>query len=231
MSASFSPVGDLQTDPTLGLSFRLMQPAPTMPRHCLILLHGVGSHEANMAQLAKGVDANTLVILPRGPLTLGPGQFAWFRVAFGANGPSINTEEAERGRLTLIHFVQQVQLKYGVTPANTVIAGFSQGGIMSASVALSAPESVSGFGLLSGRILPELESHLASSERLSTLNAFVSHGEQDKVLPVAWAHRSDVLLTQLGVTHELHLYTTDHGISDDMHADFLTWLASRNARP
>lgn len=231
MSTSLSRPGELQTDPTLGLSFRLMQPVPAQPRQCVILLHGVGSNESNMAELARGMDANTLVILPRGPLTIGPGQFAWFRVAFGANGPSINAEEAEHSRQTLIHFVQQMQLKYGVAPANTVIAGFSQGGIMSASVALSTPESVAGFGLLSGRILPELEPHLASSERLTTLKAFVSHGEQDPVLPVAWAHRSDALLTQLGVAHDYHLYPMDHGISEGMHADFLTWLAALNARP
>jgi phospholipase/carboxylesterase len=208
-----------------------MQPVPAQPRQCVILLHGVGSHEANMVELARGVDANTLVILPRGPLTLGPGQFAWFRVAFDANGPRINAEEAERGRLALIHFVRQVQLKYGIAPANTVIAGFSQGGIMSASVALSTPESIAGFGLLSGRILPELDTSLASIERLATLKAFVSHGEQDPVLPVAWAHRSDALLTQLGVPHEFHLYPADHSISDGMHADFLTWLTSLKQLP
>ncbi|TDR42552.1 hypothetical protein DFR29_108137 [Tahibacter aquaticus] len=35
-----------------------------------------------------------------------------------------------------------------------------QGGIMSAAVALSRPELVSGFGVLAGRILPEIELQL-----------------------------------------------------------------------
>jgi phospholipase/carboxylesterase len=228
MNTSPSQFGALQTDPQLGLSFRLAQPVPTQPRRCVILLHGVGSNEANMADLATGMRPDTLVILARGPLTLGPGQYAWFRVAFTANGPSINAEEAEHGRQTLVHFVQQVQLKYGIAAQDTVIAGFSQGGIMSASVALSAPESVAGFGLLSGRILPELEPHLASRERLTTLKAFVGHGEQDNTLPVTWAHRSDKLLTELGVPHSLHLYPMGHGISPAIHADFLSWLAAVN---
>ncbi len=228
MSAATSRFGELQTGPQLGLCYRLAQPVPETPRRCVILLHGVGSNEANMADLARGMRPDTLVVLARGPLTLGPGQFAWFRVAFTANGPSADIEQAERSRQTLIHFVRQIQLSYGITPANTVIAGFSQGGIMSASVALSAPESVAGFGLLSGRILPELAPHLASRERLAKLKAFVSHGEQDNVLPVAWAHKSDALLTDLGVTHELHLFPMDHGISAAMHADFLSWLAAIN---
>lgn len=217
--------GELQTDASFGLTFRLVQPAPAHPRRCVILLHGVGSNEANMASLANGMSPDTLVILTRGPLTLGPGQYAWFRVAFGANGPSPNIVEAEISRLALIHFVQQVQATYGIAPANTVIAGFSQGGIMSASVGLSAPDTVAGFGLLSGRILPELAPHLAPQAQLAKLKAFVGHGEHDGVLPVAWAHKADARLTELCVPHELHLYPMDHGISPEIHADFLTWLA------
>jgi phospholipase/carboxylesterase len=107
-----------------------------------------------------------------------------------------------------------------------VVAGFSQGGIMSASVALSAPQSVGGFGLLSGRILPELEPHIADRAQLAGLRALVSHGEHDATLPVHWAHRSDALLTGLGVPHELRLYPMDHGISASMQADFVAWLAA-----
>jgi phospholipase/carboxylesterase len=40
---------------------------------------------------------------------------------------------------------------------------------MSASVALTSPESVAGFGLLCGRILPEMATLMASRERLSAL--------------------------------------------------------------
>jgi len=231
MNVAPARLGELQTDPHLGLSYRLVQPAPASPHRCVILLHGVGGNEVNMAGLARGMAPDTLVILARGPLTLAPDQFAWFRVAFTAQGPSANIEEAKRSRQLLTQFVQRVQARYGITPANTVLAGFSQGGIMSASVALSEPESVAGFGLLCGRIPPELEPHLATKERLAKLKAFVGHGEHDKVLPVAWAHRSDALLTQLGVAHALHLYPTDHGISAAMHTDFLAWLASLNPQP
>jgi phospholipase/carboxylesterase len=93
-------------------------------------------------------------------------------------------------------------------------------------VGWSSPESVRSFGLLSGRILPELEPEIASKERLSKLTAFVSHGQQDNTLPVHWAQRSDALLTQLGVRHSLKLYAMDHGISAAMQADFVEWMAA-----
>lgn len=217
-------LSDLHTEATSGLSYRLRLPAPTAPTRLLVLLHGVGGNETNLLEIATGVDANTLVVLVRGPLALGPQQHAWFQVRFGAEGPKIVPEEAERSRTQLIALVAKLQSQYGITADKSVVAGFSQGGIMSAGVALTAPESVAGFGLLSGRILPELEPHIASKERLSKLRGFVGHGEYDSKLPLHWAQRSDVWLTELGVQHTLNIYPIDHGISAAMHADFIAWL-------
>jgi phospholipase/carboxylesterase len=226
MNTTSYSLSELQTDATTQLGYRLRLPAPTKPTKLLVLLHGVGGNETNLLNLADGIDPDTLVVLGRGPLLMGGPQFAWFRVSFTANGPQISPDEAERSRTLLISLLQQLQQQHGIAPEQTVIAGFSQGGIMSASVGLSSPESVRGFGLLSGRILPELEPAIASKERLSTLKVFLSHGEQDNTLPVHWAHRSDTLLTQLGVQHSLRLYAMDHGISAAMHADFVNWLAA-----
>jgi phospholipase/carboxylesterase len=219
-------LGPLQQDSVSGLQYSIRLSAPAKPARCLVLLHGVGSNEANMLALANGVSDDTLVVTVRGPLVLGPGQFAWFRVAFTASGPRIVPEEAEHSRLALIALVQQLQAAHGIAANKTVVAGFSQGGIMSASVALSAPQVVEGFGLLSGRILPELRPHISSKVQLANLQAFVAHGELDSKLPVDWAHKSHELLDELGVKHALQLYPVDHTISAQMHADFLHWLAS-----
>ena len=226
MNTTNYSLSDLLTDSETQLNYRLRLPAPAKPTKLLVLLHGVGGNETNLLDLARGVDADTLVVFGRGPIQMGGPQFAWFRVNFTANGPQINPAEAERSRTLLIALLQKLQQQHCIAPEQTVIAGFSQGGIMSASVGLSSPESVRGFGLLSGRILPELEPVTASKERLSKLTAFVSHGQQDNTLPVHWAQRSDALLTQLGVRHSLKLYAMDHGISAAMHADFVEWLAA-----
>lgn len=206
------------------LTFQLKQPQPAHPTALLVLLHGVGGNETNLASLAEALDPDTLVVMPRGPLTLGAGQYAWFQVNFSAAGPQINAIQAEHSRQTLVQFVAELQARYGIAPEKTVIAGFSQGGILSASVGLSAPEQVAGFGLLSGRILPELQPHVAEPARLTTLRAFVGHGEYDSKLPVVWAQRADQLLTALGVQHQTRLYPIDHSISAAMQSDFLDWL-------
>ena len=224
MTNSNDRVTALQLDTASGISYRLRQPVPARPRKCVILLHGVGGNEMNLVDLAAGLNDETLLVFPQGLLQMGAQQFAWFRVNFTPAGPSIVSEEAEHSRKLLIDFVQRLQTRYAIAGQNTVIAGFSQGGILSASVALSTPEIVAGFGLLSGRILPELKPHIADKTQLAPLHAFVAHGELDATLPVVWAQRSDQWLKELGVQSSSHRYPIGHSISAAMHADFLNWV-------
>ena len=222
----------LITDPATGLGYR--QRGTAARRACVVLLHGVGGDELNLAGLGEALAVDALVVLPRGPLTLGPGQYGWFQVTFAASGPVIEEAQAESSRQLVTRFVEQLQALHGISPAKTLIAGFSQGGIISASVGLSAPEAVAGFGILSGRILPELKPRLASRERLVHLHAFVGHGLQDNKLPPTWAQRSHQWLDELGVAHELQLHPGGHAVSAPMQAGFLAWarkqLASINIR-
>ncbi len=220
----------LSVDPAFALAFRTLQPPPARPASLLVLLHGVGGNEGNLAALGAEVDGDTLVVLPRGPITLGPEAFGWFRVAFTGHGPQIVASEADASRRTLIDFIGQLQRAHGIDAAHTVVAGFSQGGILSVSVALTAPERVAAFAVLAGRILPELEPHLASREQLSALRGYIAHGTHDDKLPASWAQRADDWLTRLGIEHLTKLYPTGHELGAAMCTDFLAWLARDDQR-
>lgn len=222
--------GDLISAPAYALAFRTLEPVPATPRRLLVLLHGVGGQELQLASLGARVDDDTLVVLPRAPRSIGEGMYGWFRVSFTSNGPQIVPEEAEDSRLKLIEFIDQLQQHHGIAPSHTVIAGFSQGGILSTSVALSAPQAVAGFGLLCGRILPELESALASRDALATLDGLIIHGRADNKLPVAWAERADAWLQRLGVPHRLQLHNAGHEFTPAMQADFLDWFGAARQR-
>lgn len=206
------------------LAYRL-RPATGTPRRLLVLAHGVGGNETHLAPLADAAPADTAVVLVRAPLTLAPGQYAWFPVAFGAEGPRPDLAAAESSRIRLAHFVESMQSMLAVPAARTVLAGFSQGGIMSASVALTRPELLAGFAVLAGRILPELAPRIADAMALRHLHGFIGHGREDTKLPVDWAHRADAWLTRLGVEHTLRLYPGGHGVSAPMERDFSAWLA------
>jgi phospholipase/carboxylesterase len=220
-------IGPLIADASYPLSFRRREPPPERPQSLLVLLHGLRGNERDLAALAAAVEPGTLVVLPRGPLIMGKEQFGWFDVKFTDRGSRIDAAQANESRMVLIRFVERLQAEYGIAARDTVIAGFSQGGIESASVALSAPERVAGFGILSGRILPELEPHLAAQERLRELRAFVGHGREDATLPVACAQRSGERLDALGIRHTTRLYPVGHSVSAEMVADFGQWLQAR----
>lgn len=204
------------------LEYRSLGSADTA-RRLLVLLHGVGGNETNVLPLGKSFADDTLVVLPRAPLTLAPGQYAWFPVAFGPDGPRIDFDQAQRSARALQDFLRYLQGKHGIAPKHTVIAGFSQGGIMSASVALTTPELVGGFAVLAGRILPEIEPLAAPANALRNLDALVLHGRNDEKLPVTWAERADALLGRLGVPHRTVLHDGGHSVPPDAQKALVQW--------
>jgi phospholipase/carboxylesterase len=216
------------TEPVTGLAYRI-RPAEleTSKAPCLLLLHGVGSNETGFIELARRMDPRLVVILLRSPIVLGPGQFAWFQVSFTPSGPAINAAQAERGRTMLIDFIGQLPAGHGVDPERIWVAGFSQGGIMSASVGLTAPDSVAGFGVLSGRILPEVLPRVARDPALGKVQAFVSHGVQDQKLGIHFAHHARQVLTELGVPLTYTEYSAGHTLDRAMIADFQRWLGKQ----
>jgi phospholipase/carboxylesterase len=213
-------------EPVTGLVYRVRPGAAGQGKApCLVLLHGVGANEACFIDLARPIDPRITVVLARGPLTLSVSQFAWFQVNFTANGPAINPAQAEAARTMLIDFLGQLRPLLGVDPKRIWLAGFSQGGIMSASVALTAPSKVAGFGILSGRILPEVLPLVKADPLLATLPAFVGHGVQDTVLGIHFAHQAKQVLDGLGVPLAYHEYDGGHSLNGTMASDFLQWLS------
>ena len=191
---------------------------------CLILLHGVGANEAGFIELARVMDPRLAVVLVRGPLVMGPMQFGFFQVRFTPDGPVPNVAQAELARQKLLGFIGQLPQMHGIDAERIVIAGFSQGGIMSASAGLTAPGTVAGFGILSGRILPEVLPLVQPGAALHKLSAFVSHGVQDSKLGIHFAHNTKQVLEGYGVPLEYHEYEADHRLEQAMVDDFKLWL-------
>ncbi|MCS4235417.1 dienelactone hydrolase family protein [Stenotrophomonas sp. BIGb0135] len=203
----------------------VVRPATGPAQGLVVLLHGVGSNERSLLGLAQGPDPRLQVALPRAPLAFGPDAFGWFSVRFGAQGPVIDPGQAEASRQLLIDYVRRLQAQQGVDAAHTLVAGFSQGGIMSAGVALTAPRVAQRFAVLSGRILPEIAAHIPADIAAHGVQGLILHGEQDSKLPFALATAASARLQALGVQHALHGYPADHTLTPAMQADFHAWSA------
>ncbi|HEY3247795.1 MAG TPA: alpha/beta fold hydrolase [bacterium] len=207
------------------------QPSPGKPP-LLLLLHGVGSHEGDLMGLAPYVDGRFFAVSARGPLTVGPGAYAWFHVAFEAGSPVIVPEEAEESRHALIRFIDEVITRYDLDPERVYLMGFSQGAIMGLSLALTVPDRLAGVVAMSGRILPQILPQAVSPERMKGLPIFVVHGEFDPLLPVdEYGRRTRDILARLPVALTYREYAMAHQVSDESLRDVVRWLAERLERP
>ena len=191
------------------------------------MLHGVGSHEGDLFGLADMFDPRFQVVSLRAPLSLGPGSYGWFRVVFTAEGPMHDPEAAEASRQLLLEALPAAVEQYGADPDRTYLLGFSQGAIMSSSVALTEPEMVAGLVAMSGRILPEIRERHAASARLTGLPYMWVHGTADSVLPISHGRAARDFLQTLPVDLTYREYPMAHHTSPASLRDIGVWLTAR----
>ncbi|MFY8020246.1 MAG: alpha/beta hydrolase [Bacteroidia bacterium] len=190
----------------------------------LILLHGVGSNEKDLFSFASQIPDKYHVISLRAPFVLGEESFAWYQVDFINSKPHINVKQAEVSRIMLIEFLENLKSDFKYDASQVYLCGFSQGAIMSYSVALSRPDLVKGFAAMSGRMLEEHKPNFASKEKLKNLKILITHGNADPVLNVEYANQATLFLKEKGLKPELKLYEEGHTINAAMLIELIKWL-------
>jgi phospholipase/carboxylesterase len=193
----------------------------------LVLTHGVGANERQMAQLAPALDPRFVVVSVRSPLTLGPNAYGWFHVTFTPQGPVIAAEEAEAGWRLLARFVDEAVAAYGADPRRVFLGGFSQGAIMALATLLTAPERVAGAVAMSGRLLPEVLPHAAPNESLRGKPVLVVHGEADEKLGVHLARWAREQLTRFPIDLAYRELPMGHAVTPESVAVVRAWLTER----
>src|SRR5690606_33828319 len=119
-----------------GLEYLLRKPKSNIEHPpMLILLHGLGSNEKDLFQLADYLDDDYLIVFARAPYTYGNNGYKWYDLSFPSGQPVHNSEQAEKSRLLLLDFVQELKQTHKVNENKIFLGGFSQGAIMSYSVA------------------------------------------------------------------------------------------------
>ena len=192
----------------------------------LVLMHGVGSNERSMAQLAPAFDPRLIVVTVRSPLTLGPNAFGWFHVSFSAQGPVIVAEEAEAGWKLLAKFIDEAVAAYGADPARVYVGGFSQGAIMALATLVTVPEKVAGAFAMSGRLLPEVLPHAAGEDALRGKPALIVHGTADDKLGVHLARWAREQLSAFPLALEYRELPLGHTITDESLGVVRAWLST-----
>lgn len=192
----------------------------------LILLHGVGSNEHDLFSFAENIPDKYLVISARAPIAMGEDSYAWYQVNFENGKPQYNKEQEQSSRKILIKFIENLKGKYSFDKEQVYLCGFSQGAIMSYSVALTRPDLVKGIAVMSGRLLDELKPMILPKKALETLRIHISHGTEDKVLGIHYAREAETYLRSIGLKPQLMEYKGGHTITGEMLNDLIQWLSN-----
>lgn len=198
----------------------------------LALLHGVGSNERALFQLAPAFDPRFQVVSLRAPLVRGLNSFAWFVAEPGPEGfRIIAPEQLAASRDTIVGFLAEAVAAYDADPTRVYLFGFSQGAIMSLTTVLTAPERLAGVVAIAGRIPPEVEPWIVPPERTAGLPLLLEHGRFDQVLPISWAERACPILERAQIALDYREYDAPHSITPPMLDDTTAWLAARLDEP
>lgn len=194
----------------------------------LILLHGYGSNEEDLFSFATELPDDLLIVSARAPQDLSSGSFSWYTIYFNTGeGKFSDIPEAIKARESIATFIDEIQERYNITSEKTFLLGFSQGTILSYSVALNYPEKVQKVIALSGYVNPELLPENLDSSKYSNLDFFISHGSVDQVIPVEWANKAPDFFKQLNIKHSYQEYPVGHGVAPRNFFDFKKWIEER----
>jgi phospholipase/carboxylesterase len=134
-------------------------------------------------------------------------------------------------RKKLQAFLDECLARYPIDAKKLVILGFSQGGVMAYSLALSNPERFAGLVVLSSWLPKELIPDLAIKETVQSLPTLVQHGSQDSMIEIGRARDSVERLRELRVPLTYREYDMGHEITPRGLTDLSAWLEEKVLSP
>ncbi len=203
------------------------RPPAGEPDGLLILHHGRGTDEQDLLGLADVLDpARRLhVVSARAPLRLeGSPGYHWYLVP-RVGHPDPQTFHAACESLGALH--DELWERTGLAPAQTILAGFSMGAVMSYALGLGAQRPAPGGILAFSGFVPTVGGWRADLLRRRGLHAFIAHGRHDPVIDVAFGREAARLLREGGLAVEYHESDVGHQIDPAQLPAAVVWLAAR----
>lgn len=200
------------------------------PAALMVWLHGLGADGYDLQPVAEMLGTrNVLHVFPHAPVrpvTINGGMAmrAWYDIT----SMGLHREEDSEGMLaSAAQVAELVQALRGDTAMPVVLAGFSQGAVISLTAAVQGLPGLVGIAAMSGYVPRFL---LPSLGQLARVRLFMAHGEQDGVIPFALAGAGHDALVSNGLEVDWHPYAMPHTICQQEIQDIAAWLASLPGR-
>jgi phospholipase/carboxylesterase len=186
------------------------------PKQLMVLLHGYGADGRDLLSLGwdwRDLFADMLFVSPNAPeiCAQNPGGFQWFPLAIDRIGGRI--EGAASARPVLVSFLIDLWAQTGLTPAETILCGFSQGAMMALHVGASLDQKLGGVIAFSGAfIAPDG----FTDDYFAKPAVALIHGELDQLVDPELSRQSAQILADAGYEVRLHISPgAGHGIAPD----------------
>jgi len=199
---------------------------------CVIWLHGLGDSGAGFSPIVPILglpkDHTIRFIFPHATeqaVTINQGYVmrSWYDIKsmdLHNRADMVGVLESEKS----IHALILEQVEKGIPTNKIILAGFSQGGVISLFTGLRYPSKLAGIMALSC-YLPNAKS---LPDNLHTANKATpilqNHGEQDDVVPISAGKMAYQLLTDNNYCTQWQSYNMPHSVLPEQLADISKWL-------
>ena len=209
----------------MDLIHTLYEPSGAGPHPTILTLHGWGANALDLLGLAPYLcGGRFLVICPQGPVQtpIAPNAvgYGWFPSSRGGP-PDIPAILSAREQLQ--EFLEQLPNRYPIDPAKLLLLGFSQGGVMAYTLALSEPSRFAALVTLSTWLPPELQTHLPGMTT-AALPTLIQHGTNDELVSVDRARKTVETLRAQRLQLTYREYDMGHEINATSLFDLSHWL-------
>ncbi|MBN2343029.1 MAG: dienelactone hydrolase family protein [Deltaproteobacteria bacterium] len=184
----------------------------------IVAIHGLGDTPSHFSQIFDAAPFSAVVILPQAPTPYGTG-YSWFPVAIpvrSANSTALKKDVLSAAN-QLCAFIHESNFE-----KKPVITGFSQGGILAFSTAVTCPSDIHASIPVAGFLPLTIPDSLRD---IPPITAF--HGTEDGIIESVKARESIAQLQQRGFHAKLVEYpNVGHTISPDMQQELMRTLGS-----
>nr|WP_102691882.1 dienelactone hydrolase family protein [Rummeliibacillus pycnus] len=205
--------------------FTFIHSAPKNMEHgklypAVFLMHGMGSNEQDLPGLLDEIKDQCHIFSLQGPIIQAPG-YAFFTIEeFGKPHRNVFDQVV----IHIMNFIEEAITEYPIDAEKIFLMGFSQGAILSKSLAVAmGKEKIAGIVALSG-YTPDFVKNEYQKHSVEEMPIFISHGTMDIALPYQWGEASRDFFTKQGANVTFKSFEDGHGVTPEVHQAFIAFL-------
>lgn len=195
----------------------------------IILLHGYGSNEADLFEIANGLDDRFLVFSIRAPFAGKEIGYSWYELEFLPNKEiSCNYKQLKESKAKVLSFISNACQTFKADSTNVYLMGFSQGAVIGYDIGLTNPKKIAGVLALSGRLLEDTKNAKLDNKAITNLKFFIAHGFSDNVINIKEAEKANEFLKSKAIKDVVYRnYEMPHTLSGGELNDIKKWLVKQ----